>query len=144
MILSIATKQGILAVALVDNGIVKFKETKSLISDKEKPTVFDNLIETATYAMVKLKGYIEEHPDEDSVVFEFNNSTFKKWIDAAYATSEYNESFSELLELMDTIPVKFSYAVVSKPQATCFLNKKFIKKAIVGGFESLGFDEEES
>lgn len=140
MVLSIAVKQGLFAVALVDSGVIRVKETKYISLDKENPTIFDNLIEASKQAMVVLKGYVDEHPEVEDVVFEFNNSVMKKWIDSMYSTAEYNKEFSELLELIDSIPVKFSYAVVKKPQATYFLDKKYIKKVKVSGFDTLGFE----
>lgn len=143
MVLSVAVKQGLFSMAIIDKGIVKVKETKSLVVDKEKPTIFDNLIEASRQAMVKLKGYVDEHSDIEEVVFEMNNSTIKKWIDSSYSTEDYNAEFSALLELMDSIPVKFLYAVVSKPQAVHFLDKKYIKKSKVSGFDALGFDDME-
>lgn len=140
MVLSVAVKRGLFAVVLIDNGVVKLKETKPLSTAKENPTIFDNLIEASKKAMVMLKGYVDEHQDVENIVFEFNNSTIRKWIESDYSTEDYNTEFLELLELMDVIPVKFSYAVAKKPQASCFLDKKYITKPKVGGFESLGFE----
>jgi len=141
MQISVAVKRNIYAIAIVEDGYIRAKETKTLPVFDKKASVLDNLLYALKQGMNKLKVYIDEHPDTEDVVVEFNNSTVKKWLDSSYATPIYNDSFHELIALMDIIPVKYFYSVVDKPQAVHFLDKRYIKKPTVSGFDALGFEE---
>ena len=143
MLLSVCAKKGIYAACLVEGGRVLKRITKRSALELEKPSAFDSLVEVMSKGASLLKSYVDEHPEVENVIIECNNSIFKKWLTAEYTENEHRDGFMALLELIDSIPVRVSYSVTAKPQATAFLNSKYIEKPKLSSFDELDFAPEE-
>lgn len=126
--LSGMSKKDILSVIIVDNGKLVVRRVEKIMDKSVADSTYLSLIHTFTVGLVLLKMYLEEHSDIDTVVFECNNSAFIKWVKQGYSRDEYHSEFMNMLQLLDNIPIQYSFSYSTKPQATMFVDKKYIEK----------------
>ena len=77
-----------------------------------------------------------------SVVFELNNSTVVSWIKNCYSKENYQESFVEVMRLLQEIPMQYAFVVNTKPKALRFADNKYLtQKLKISGFNLEEFQE---
>jgi hypothetical protein len=93
-------------------------------------------------SLLKVRQYLQNNPEIESVVFEVNNSTVVSWLQNYYSKEAYQDSFVEVIRLLQEIPMQYAFVVNPKPKAMRFADKKFIvKKLVVSSFNLDEFEE---
>lgn len=131
--LSCISKKDLSSVIISDSGKLVLKRVEKIKDDEVAKSAYLSLIFSFTVGLNMLKMYVEENKDVDSVVFECNNSAFIKWINQGYSRDEYHAEFSKMLELLNDIPIRYSFSYNRKPKATMFADEKFIVKEKLEG-----------
>lgn len=118
---SCMTKKGLSSVALLCDGKLAQKYVTK-ITDK---TILDSsylcLISTFISALRLVRQYVENNTDVERVIFEVNNSTFIKWVYNSFSKDQYQDLFIEALELLNEIPIQYTFTYSKKPLATRYL-----------------------
>lgn len=120
---SCMTKKGVSSVVLMSEGRLI---SKSVIKIKDKDILSSSylcLIDTFITSLRLVRGYINENSDIDKVNFEFNNSTFIKWVYNSYSKEQYQDLFSKAIELLNEIPIQYALSYSKKPFATKYLSE---------------------
>ena len=77
------------------------------------------------------------------MVFELNNSTLVSWIKSCVAKEAYQDSFIEVMRLLQEIPMQYTFVVNAKPKALRFADKAYIVKDLkLTNFSFDDFEEE--
>jgi len=131
--LSCAFKKDLLSVIISDAGKLVFKSTEKVRDESIVGSTFLGVINAFKAGFNSLKLYVEEHEEVDSVVIECNNSTFISWINRGYSKEEYHEAFTEMLGVLDSIPIRYSFSYNKSLKASLFLDKKYLRKEKLAG-----------
>ena len=139
---SICIRNNILAIILTKDGMLVDKSVE-LLKDK---TIVDSNYLSLLYgikkALLKVRNFIENNQDIVSVVFELNNSTVVSWIKNCYSKENYQDSFVEVMRLLQEIPMQYAFVTNTKPKALRFADKKYItQKLKISGFTLDEFQE---
>lgn len=120
---SCMTKKGVSSVVLMCDGHLV---DKSVLSIKNKDVLDSSylcLIHTFITALRMVRKYVDNNSDVERVVFEVNNSTFIKWVYNSYSKEQYQELFCEAIELLNEIPIEYTFTYSKKPMATMYLSE---------------------
>ena len=131
--LSCVSKKDLSAVIITDNGKLVTKRVERIKDEEVACSTYLSLIVAFTVGLNMLKMYVEEHQDIDEVVFECNNSAFIKWVNQGYSRDEYHNEFSKMLELLNDIPIRYSFSYNRKPKSLMFTDEKYIVREKLGG-----------
>lgn len=116
LITSIAIKKGVLAVLLVNEGVVVDTFVRR-VPEEYASSTFRALLFGIKTAFMRVRNYISENNTSAEIVFEINNSTVKGWMDVCYSRKEYREQFDEVLHLLHELPIKYCFVCSAKPIA---------------------------
>lgn len=109
--------------------------TESVYKDS-KVDLYSNLINAYKNGLKLLRSVVEENKDEiQSVIIETNNSVMKKWLEQGYSIDKYNESFLELLTILDDIPMNYKVVYTKNIRCKSYVDKKYVKKVKLSGIE---------
>lgn len=93
-------------------------------------------------SLLKVRNFLENNKAITSVVFELNNSTVVSWIKNCYSKENYQESFVEVMRLLQEIPMQYAFVVNIKPKALRFADNKYLtQKLKISGFNLEEFQE---
>lgn len=121
---SCMTKKGVSSVVLMCNGKLVDKSVTVIKDERILASSYLCLIQTFIVALRLVRKYVNENADTENVVFEVNNSTFIKWIYNSYSKEQYQDLFIEAIELLNEIPVRYSFTYSNKPLATMYITDK--------------------
>lgn len=135
VVASFVTRCGLGSFILADNNCIKLTKTFHVEStgneDKFTP-VLTTMYETLKY----LKVYMDENYDSvDEIIFETNVGTIVKWFDNGFPNVAYFKPFVKVMELLDEMPVRYSFRRSQKPAATVYLKKEYLEKPKISGFD---------
>jgi len=106
-----------------------------LLSKKTVKGYSDNylsLLKALGIAIRLVKNVVENSTDSE-VVFELNNSTVISWLNERNVKDKYYEDFMSVMELLDSIPVKYSFVYNSNPSAMIYCSTSYLDKPKIGG-----------
>lgn len=93
-------------------------------------------------SLLKVRNFLENNKAITSVVFELNNSTVVSWIKNCYSKENYQESFVDVMRLLQEIPMQYAFVVNTKPKALRFADNKYLtQKLKISGFNLEEFQE---
>ena len=129
---SVALNKGVRCITLMDNGYIVNKD----FGKYNITNIYSNIIEVTKQALLLVRSYINSGKcKDDEFVFESSNSIFVGWFDKLYAKDIYQEEFSELLSLLNSLPIKYRIVHNEKPLASQYLkafNEKDLKPKLSG------------
>lgn len=139
---SICIRNNILAIILTKDGMLVDKSVELL---KDKDIIESNylsLLYGIKKSLLKVRNYLENNPEVLSVVFELNNSTVVSWIKNCSSKESYQDSFVEVMRLLQEIPMQYAFVANAKPKALRFADKKYITQRLkISGFSLDEFAE---
>ena len=130
------SKKDIVAVTLMKDGVLLGKAVSS-ITDKEKlSSNYLVLTECFAVALRNLRKFLEENPVDDEINFEFNNSTFIKWVSNGYSKVAYQKDFEKVYNTLQSIPLRYNLVMNTRPYAANFCKEQYLdKKVKLSGLE---------
>ena len=130
------SKKDIVAVTLMKDGVLLGKAV-SRITDKEKlSSNYLVLTECFAVALRNLRKFLEENPVDDEINFEFNNSTFIKWVSNGYSKVAYQKDFEKVYNTLQSIPLRYNLVMNTRPYAANFCKEQYLdKKVKLSGLE---------
>lgn len=130
------SKKDIVAVTLMKDGVLLGKAV-SRITDKEKlSSNYLVLTECFAVALRNLRKFLEENPVDDEINFEFNNSTFIKWVSNGYSKVAYQKDFEKVYNTLHSIPLRYNLVMNTRPYAANFCKEQYLdKKVKLSGLE---------
>lgn len=136
MLISIAVKKDLLAVYSDDChvNVVETIRDKELIGKR-----FYGLMYAVRRAVALTKGVLESLRTDEIVVFEVSNNTFVQWIQCENSNKDYEEYFNNLLEELNTLPIRYTFVYSKNPVALRFIMEH--KEEHVGGMNLSGIGE---
>lgn len=137
MFISIAVKKDLYSIGIWDGGKLIQSKTdkikdKDIFEDKYKRMIY-----VIGYSARMIRNMLESNITDDITTFEVSNSAIIKWFLSGIATDKYIDEFDNLLNTINSIPMKYNFLYSKKPKATIFLDEKDIKKVELGGISSL-------
>lgn len=119
---SCMTKKGVSSVVLICDGKLVSKSVKTITNKEVLTSSYLCLIDTFITSLRLLRKFIDENTDIERVVFEVNNSTFIKWVYNNFSKDQYQDLFSQAIELLNEIPIQYTFSYNKKPMATMYLS----------------------
>lgn len=103
MRVSIATRKDLIAVYSgdCDVNVVERIRDKELLGKR-----FYGLMYAIRRAVALTKGVLESLREDEIVAFEVSNNTLVQWIQRECSNKDYEEYFNELLEELNTLPIR--------------------------------------
>ena len=140
---SICIRNNILAIIITKEGMLVDKVVE-YIKDKELcDSIYLSLLYGIKKSLLRVRHYLENNQEINSVVFEINNSTVATWLKNCYSKEAYQDSFVEVMRLLQEIPMQYAFVANTKPKALRFADKKYItQKLKLSGFTLDDFTEE--
>jgi hypothetical protein len=139
---SIFIRNDVLAIVLSKEGMLLDKQVEYIKDETIRGSVYLSLLYGIKKSLLKVRQYLQNNPEIESVVFEVNNSTVVSWLQNYYSKEAYQDSFVEVIRLLQEIPMQYAFVVNPKPKAMRFADKKFIvKKLVVSSFNLDEFEE---
>ena len=139
---SIFIRNDVLAIVLSKEGMLLDKQVEYIKDEDIRGSVYLSLLYGIKKSLLKVRQYLQNNPEIESVVFEVNNSTVVSWLQNYYSKEAYQDSFVEVIRLLQEIPMQYAFVVNPKPKAMRFADKKFIvKKLVVSSFNLYEFEE---
>lgn len=135
---SICIRNNVLAVVLTQEGMLVDKFV-GYVRSNIAGSVYLSLLYGIKTSLLRVRHYLEQHQDVTSVVFELNNSTIVSWIKNCYSKECYQDSFVEIMRLLQEIPMQYAFVANAKPKALRFADKKYIPKKL--NLSGLDLDE---
>ena len=127
---SICIKTNILAILLTKGGTLITKEVVQIRDKDTADSLYLSLVYGIKQSLLKVRNYIERTPEVDNVIFEINNTTVMNWIKNCFSKEAYQDSFIEVMSLLNEIPMRYTFVSTSKPKAYRYADKKYIKKKL--------------
>lgn len=127
---SILVSRGKSAVVVSENGKIV---NKSITNVAKGTQPYSNLITAFGVSLRLVRSFIDNNPDTEDVVFEFNNSAFIKWVKEGYSKEQYQDEFIGVLSLLNEIPIKYTLVYSKKPMASYYLNTETTDKVKLSG-----------
>lgn len=127
---SIAVKKNIVSAVIVHNGTKVSGATYST-SIEDGVTNYVNWLDAFKTVLSHLKSCVDAvvaTEDIIEVVFECRNEIMVQWCRQGFSRPEYMKQFSECMNLLHEIPVRYSFVVNKKPTADIYCKEKYIKK----------------
>ena len=118
MRVSIATRKDLIAVYSgdCDVNVVERIRDKELLGKR-----FYGLMYAIRRAVALTKGVLESLREDEIVAFEVSNNTLVQWIQRECSNKDYEEYFNELLEELNTLPIRYTFVYAKVPTAMKFL-----------------------
>lgn len=120
---SCMTKKGVSSVVVMCDGKLEMKSVTRIKDTEVLTSSYLCLIDTFITALRLVRKYVDENSNVEKVVFEVNNSTFIKWVYNSFSKEQYQDLFSEALELLNEIPIQYALTYSKKPLATMYLSE---------------------
>lgn len=142
IIVSIAIKRNIVAIVIIENGMIKSRVTEKIKDEKALSSNYSSMIYAFTIALRHVRQYIQSNKDSSrNVCFETSNSIFIKWVDNQYSKDAYQEDFEQALKLLQELPIKYAFTYAPRPKAIAYTEEKYCKKESVSGLNLDEYDE---
>lgn len=139
---SICIRNNILAILLTKDGMLVDKTVELLRNKDITGPNYLSLLYGIKKSLLKVRNFLENNKAITSVVFELNNSTVVSWIKNCYSKENYQESFVEVMRLLQEIPMQYAFVVNIKPKALRFADNKYLtQKLKISGFNLEEFQE---
>lgn len=139
---SICIRNNILAILLTKDGMLVDKTVELLRNKDITGPNYLSLLYGIKKSLLKVRNFLENNKAITSVVFELNNSTVVSWIKNCYSKENYQESFVEVMRLLQEIPMQYAFVVNTKPKALRFADNKYLtQKLKISGFNLEEFQE---
>lgn len=136
---SIAFNKGIRCITFMKDGYVIKKD----YGKYPLVNTYSDIIGITKQALLQIKGYLNSTSCSDTeFVIECSNSIFVGWFDKLCAKEQYQTEFSELLELLNELPIRYRLVHKEKPSATQYL-KYFSEEKIKSKLTGLDLTVEE-
>lgn len=120
---SCATKKGVSSVVLMCDGYLVGKSVSRIKDSAVVESSYSCLIHTFITALRLVRSYVDNHNDIENVTFEVNNSTFVKWVYNSFSKEQYQDLFCEAINLLNEIPIRYTFTCSKKPLATMYLSE---------------------
>lgn len=136
---SMALNKGVRCIVLMKDGFVIKKDY-----GKYNPTnIYSDIIGVSKQALLLIRSYINSGDcAEEEFVIESSNSIFVGWLENLCATKLYQAEFAELLELLNSLPIRYRVVHNEKPLATQYL-KSFKEESLKPKLSGLDLSVEE-
>ena len=139
---SICIRNNILAIILTKDGMLVDKTVELLRNKDITESNYLSLLYGIKKSLLKVRNFLENNKDITSVVFELNNSTVVSWIKNCYSKENYQESFVEVMRLLQEIPMQYAFVTNTKPKALRFADNKYLtQKLKISSFTLDDFQE---
>ena len=115
---SLMTKKGVSSVVILREGKLVMKSVTPIKNKEILNSSYMCLLDTFITALRFVRKYTDDNKDITKVVFEVNNSTFIKWIYNNYSKEEYQELFIQAIELLNDIPIQYTFLCNKNPIAS--------------------------
>lgn len=103
IVIDVTNKKGITAVVIVSKGMVVDKR----VFTSKYENQYENLIEGYTVGIPLLRSYLESNLEfNGKVLFVASASALVTWLNRKCALPKYSEKFSNLLDLIEALPVE--------------------------------------
>lgn len=130
------SKKGIVAVTLMKDGVLLGKAVSRIIDKEKLSSNYLVLTECFAVALRNLRKFLEENPVDDEINFEFNNSTFIKWVSNGYSKVAYQKDFEKVYNTLQSIPLRYNLVMNTRPYAANFCKEQYLdKKVKLSGLE---------
>lgn len=130
------SKKDIVAVTLMKDGVLLGKAVSRIIDKEKLSSNYLVLTECFAVALRNLRKFLEENPVDDEINFEFNNSTFIKWISNGYSKVAYQKDFEKVYNTLQSIPLRYNLVMNTRPYAANFCKEQYLdKKVKLSGLE---------
>ena len=133
IIVSIAIKKNIVAIIIMENGMIKSKVTEKIKDSKALESIYAGMIYAFILALRYVRQYIQDNKENRNICFETSNSIFVKWVDNQYSKEAYQEDFEQALKLLQELPIKYAFSYNPRPKALPYANEQYCKKESIGG-----------
>lgn len=135
---SIALNKGVRCIVLMKDGYV----IKRDYGKYESKNIYSDIIGVSKQAFLLVRGYLNSGDCKDEeFVIESSNSIFVGWFEKLCAKELYQTEFSELLELLNSLPIRYRIVHNEKPIAFQYLkgfNESSLKPKLSGLDLSIG------
>lgn len=123
---SIFVKKDIASIVLMRGGMLIKKHVFKIKDASILSSPYLCLISTIKESFRHVRAYVEDNKECDVVSFEINNSTVAKWIYNCYSKDDYQDEFSQMLDLLNELPICYDFCVTPKPKAYLYAQEKYI------------------
>lgn len=132
------SKKDLIAVTLMKDGVLLNKSVSKITDSEKLSSNYLVLIECFATALRNLRKHLEENKSDDEISFEFNNSTFIKWVKNGYSKINYQQDFEKVYNTLQSIPLRYTLVMNTKPYASNFCKEQYLdKKVRLSGLEGL-------
>lgn len=143
IVCSIALRKNIVAILIIDGGMIKSRATERVKDEKAMESSYSAMIYAFTVALRYVRDYIQQNDGEYSVCFETSNSTFVKWVENQYSKEAYQNEFIAALKLLQELPIMYAFHYCPKPKALPYADASYCKKAKLSGLDVSGVEDAE-
>lgn len=133
ILVSLAVKGGLSSVIIVENGLLKQHYTEKIKDDEARSNNYLATLYSLNMALRHTRQYIQDNPGNREVTFELSSSTFIKWVDTQYSKPAYQDKFMETMDLLQSLPIRYSFSYNAKPRALSYASGGVINTQKVGG-----------
>jgi len=135
LVCSIALRKGVVAVLIVDGGMIKKRVVERIKSTEAAESSYLGIIYAFKVALRYVRDYIQQSGETYSVCFETSNSTFVKWVDNQYSKAAYQDEFMSALKLLQELPIMYAFHYCPKPKALVYADPSYCKREKLFGLE---------
>lgn len=135
LVCSIALRKGVVAVLIVDGGMIKKRVVERIKSTEAAESSYLGIIYAFKVALRYVRDYIQQFSETYSVCFETSNSTFVKWVDNQYSKAAYQDEFMSALKLLQELPIMYAFHYSPKPKALVYADTSYCKREKLSGLE---------
>lgn len=135
LVCSIALRKGVVAVLIVDGGMIKKRVVERIKSTEVAESSYLGIIYAFKVALRYVRDYIQQSSETYSVCFETSNSTFVKWVDNQYSKAAYQDEFMSALKLLQELPIMYAFHYSPKPKALVYADTSYCKREKLSGLE---------
>lgn len=132
---SFAVKKGVSYIVLVRDGFMVCKSVTQIKDESILDSSYSCLISSFISTLRIVRKFINENSDIDKVIFEVNNTAFIKWVYNGTSKEQYHNLFIEAMELLNEIPVQYSFTYNKKPLSLIYIKDKPDKVKLSGLLE---------
>ena len=130
------SKKDLVAVTLMKDGVLLGKSVSRVTDSEKLSSNYLVLTECFAIALRNLRKFLEENPVDDEINFEFNNSTFIKWVSNGYSKVIYQKDFEKVYNTLQSIPLRYNLVMNTSPYAANFCKEQYLdKKVKLSGLE---------
>ena len=138
---SLMTKKGVSSVVILREGKLAMKSVTPIKNKEILNSSYMCLLDTFITALRLVRKYTDNNKDITKVVFEVNNSTLIKWIYNNYSKEEYQELFIQAIELLNDIPIQYTFLCNKNPIASKYFADVETSVKLTGLLDIGGTDE---